>query len=333
MSDKSQTMRAVQLSEWGRADTLKLVDVPRPELVATEVLVKVKAVGLNPIDPVTIDGGGYMNFLTLPYIPGWDFAGVVEEVGYGTTRFKVGDEVYGMPWFPRPGNACAEYLTAPSRHIALKAKNITFEEAAGLPLAGLTAYQMIVDGARVKKGDKVLINGAAGGAGHLAVQIAKALGAHVTASASTSKLSFLKELGADRVVDYTKVNVEDEVSGMDSVIELVGQKTCIQMLKTLRKGGVLVSAHHYLVPGLAEEAAKLGVRDSWYLVEPDYTALEQMTALIESGKMKIKVSEVFAFEDAPKALYEMAQRHSTGVIITSKKEDDRHSTGKMVLKL
>src|SRR5689334_3355807 len=185
-------MRAIQQNEWGGLDRLKLVEVSRPSPLPTEVLVKVKAAGINPVDVYTAQGKAYMRALSLPYIPGWDVAGIVEQVGYGTTRFKVGDEVFGMPWFPRAANAYAEYLVAPARHLALKPKQLSYEQAAALPLAGLTAWEMLVDIAKVERGDRVLINGAGGGVGHLAVQIAKARGAHVVAVASGAKHGFLR---------------------------------------------------------------------------------------------------------------------------------------------
>lgn len=183
MFDNREMMRAVQQTEWGGLEKLMLVEVPRPAPLPTEVLVRVKAAGINPVDFYTVQGKAYMRALNLPYIPGWDIAGIVEQVGYGTTRFAIGDEVYGMPWFPRAASAYAEFVVAPARHLALKPNNLSFERAAAVPLAGLTAWQMLVDIARVGQGTKVLVNGAGGGVGHLAVQIAKAKGAYVIAVA------------------------------------------------------------------------------------------------------------------------------------------------------
>ncbi|WP_245334812.1 NADP-dependent oxidoreductase [Bradyrhizobium mercantei] len=307
-----ETMRAVQQTEWGGLDKLRLVDVPRPRPLPTEVLVRVKSIGINPIDLFTVFGRAYMNAVTLPHIPGWDIAGVVEQVGYGTTRFKVGDEVYGMPWFPRPASAYAEYAVAPARQLALKPKGVSFDEAAAVPLAGLTAWQMLVDVAKVGPGANVVINGAAGGVGHFAVQIAKSLGAQVTAVASAGKHQFVRKLGADRVIDYTVSNLVDEIKDADVVIELVGGDTCIQMLSTLRKGGLLVSAQAGWVPQLRDEAMKLGVRSSWYLVEPDHAGLEKLTELIERGSLKIEVSSSNPLEGAVGALEQVAQKRTLG---------------------
>ena len=273
---------------------------------------RVKAAGINPVDFYTVQGKAYMRALNLPYIPGWDIAGIVEQVGYGTTRFAIGDEVYGMPWFPRAASAYAEFVVAPARHLALKPNNLSFERAAAVPLAGLTAWQMLVDIARVGQGTKVLVNGAGGGVGHLAVQIAKAKGAYVIAVASGAKHSFLRTMGVDDVIDYTASVVADRVQDADVVIELVGGDVCVQMIKTLRKGGLLISAW---APQLKEEAAKHGVRASWYLVEPDHAGLEALTSLIESGAVKIEVSSTYPLEHACEALQQVSRRHSIGKIV------------------
>ncbi|WP_336598125.1 NADP-dependent oxidoreductase [Paraburkholderia bengalensis] len=222
MSTQKATMLAILQNEWGSLDNVKLTQVPRPEPLPTEVLVRVKAVGVNPIDYHTAFGRGYMNALTLPHIPGWDISGVVEEVGFGTNRFKVGDQVFGFPRFPRAAGGYAEYIAVPSRQLALKPANISFEQAAALPVSGLTALQMLADVAQVGPGAKVLVNGAAGGVGHLAVQIAKSLGAYVIAVARKEKHEFVKRLGADQVIDYTTSVVTDEVRDADVVIELAG---------------------------------------------------------------------------------------------------------------
>lgn len=308
-------MRAVQQNEWGAPDRLQVVQIARPIPLPTEVLVRVKAAGVNPVDVYTAQGKAYMRALSLPYIPGWDVAGIVEQVGYGTTRFQVGDEVFGMPWFPRAANAYAEYLVAPARHLALKPKSLSFEQAAALPLAGLTAWEMLIDIAKVGRGDRVLINGAAGGVGHLAVQIAKARGAYVVAVASGAKRQFLEQLGADATVDYTVAAVGDQVADIDVVIELVGGEVCLQMLRTLRRGGLLVSAQAAWAPQLKSEAEKVGVRTSWYLVEPNHAGLEALARMVEEGSLKIEVTASYPLEKAVEALEKVAERRSTGKVV------------------
>ena len=306
-------MRAVQQTEWGSLDTMKLVEVPRPEPLPTEVLVRVRAVGVNPIDYHTAVGRGYMNALTLPHIPGWDISGVVAEVGFGTHRFTVGDEVFGFPRFPRATGGYADYVTAPSRQLARKPANVSFEEAAAVALVGLTAFQMLVDLAHVGPGTTVLVNGAAGGVGHVAVQIAKSLGAHVIGVARADKHELLLRLGADRVIDYTASAVTDEVEDADVVLELAGGDTTIPMLKALREGGLLISARK--LPHIAEiqdAASRLGVRASSFVAEPDYVALEQLAALMESGALKVEVSTVLPLERAVAALEKIPQGSLVG---------------------
>ncbi|TDY22050.1 NADPH:quinone reductase-like Zn-dependent oxidoreductase [Paraburkholderia sp. BL6665CI2N2] len=313
MTTSRLTMRAVQQGEWGTLDSVRVLDVPQPELLPTEVLVRVKAVGVNPIDYHTAVGRGYMNALKLPHIPGWDIAGIVEEVGFGTNRFKVGDEVFGFPHFPRAAGGYAEYVTAPARQLALKPATISFEQGAAVALAGLTAWQMLVDVAKVGAGTKVLINGAAGGVGHFAVQIAKARGAFVIAVARKEKHAFVQTLGADRVIDYTTTSVTDEVNDADVVIELAGGDTTLQMLRALRKGGLLISARK--LPDTAvirTEASNLGVKGTWFVAEPDYVALEGLAELIERGALKIEVSSILPLERAVEALKRIPEGHAVG---------------------
>jgi NADPH:quinone reductase-like Zn-dependent oxidoreductase len=301
----------------GGPEQLRKVELDRPVLLPTEVLVRVKAAGVNPVDVFTREGKAYMRALSLPHIPGWDIAGVVEAIGYGVTRFKVGDEVFGMPWFPRAASAYAEYTVAPSRHLAHKPSHIDFTDAAALPLAGLTAWQTLVDVANVSAGTRVLINGGAGGVGHLAIQIAKSLGAYVIATARPEKHAFCTQLGADEVIDYTRAPVQSVVSGVDVVLELIGGETCLAMLRTLRRGGLLVSAQAAWAPSLFAEAESLGVRASGYLVEPDARGLEALAALINTGELKPHVQKVLPLEDAAEAQQLVASRRVAGKVVLS----------------
>lgn len=314
MSDSQQSMMtAVQLRAWG--DPLALARIPRPQPLPTEVLVRVEAAGVNPVDVFTSQGRAYNRALELPHVPGWDVSGVVEAVGYGVTRFKKGDAVFGMPWFPREAGGYAQYVTAPARHFANKPTELTHEEAAALPLAGLTAWQMLVEVARVQAGMRVLVSGGSGGVGHLAVQVAKALGAWVTATGRPEKHAFLRQLGADRVVDYTAAPVADQVSDMDVVIELVGGDTCVAMLRTLRPGGLLVSAQAAWAPGLQEAAVAAGVRATWYLVEPSGSGLEAIARLVRERRLTPHVEAVLPLEQAAEAHLRVAERRTTGKLV------------------
>jgi NADPH:quinone reductase-like Zn-dependent oxidoreductase len=314
MTDNQQPMMAaVQLREWG--GRLELARIPRPQPLPNEVLVRVEAAGVNPVDVFTCQGRAYNRALALPHVPGWDVSGVVEAVGYGVTRFRKGDAVFGMPWFPRAGGACAQYVTAPARHFAHKPAEVTHVEAAALPLAGLTAWQMLVEVAHVRAGMRVLISGGSGGVGHLAVQVARALGAVVTATGRPEKHAFLRQLGTDRVVDYTAAPVSEQVAGMDVVIELVGGDTCMAMLRTLRTGGLLVSAQAAWAPGLQEAALAAGVRASWYLVEPSGSGLDAIATLVREGRLKPHVHAVMPMEQVAEAHLRVAERHTSGKLI------------------
>ena len=299
------TMRAVRQSEFGGPEVLRLEQAPKPQPLPTEVLVRVKAAGINPVDWKTRAGGGMAGVLgEPPFVLGWDVSGVVEEVGFGVVTLKKGDEVYGMPWFPRAAGGYAEYVTAPSRQFALKPAGISHEQAAGVPLAGLTAWQALTDGANVGAGDRVLIHAAAGGVGHLAVQFAKHLGAYVIGTASAGRHDWLTELGADEVIDYTGVRFEDAVRDVDVVIDLVGDghdQTSRRSLKVLRPNGLLVAVPSGVSPELLEAATAAGVRAVPFLVEPDGAALTTIASLIEKGEVRVEIEKTFDLADAAAA--------------------------------
>lgn len=311
-------MKAITQQAVGGPEVLVVSEVDRPTPLPTEVLVRVHAAGVNPVDWKTRAGGGMAGVLgEPPFTLGWDVSGVVEEVGFGVTTVKPGDEVYGMPWFPRAASAYAEYVTAPSRQFALKPTTLTHVEAAALPLAVLTAWQALVDTAHVEAGQRVLVHAAAGGVGHLAVQIAKAKGAHVIGTSSAEKHGFLRSIGADEVVDYRTTRFEDVVSDVDVVIDLVGGDNAIRSVKTLKPGGLLVAIPSGLQDGVAEAAVKAGVRSTPFLVEPDGAALAEIAALVDAGKIRVEIEAVLPLADAGKA-HELGEAgRSTGKIVLS----------------
>ncbi|TKA02143.1 NADP-dependent oxidoreductase [Actinacidiphila oryziradicis] len=297
------TMRAVTIREFGGPEVLTAEQVARPEPLPTEVLVRVHAAGINPVDWKTRAGQGMAGLQTMPLILGWDVSGVVEEVGFGVTTLAPGDEVYGMPWFPRAAGAYAEFVTAPSRHFARKPASIGHVEAAVLPLAALTAWQALVDTAGVKAGQRVLVHAAAGGVGHLAVQFARHLGAEVVATAREPRHAWLKELGADEVIDYTQQRFEDVTGDVDVVIDLIGAQddTDARSVSVTRPGGLVVAIPAGVSERLATVAAQAGVRTSPFLVEPDSAALTTIAGLVDSGKVSIEVERSFALEQAAEA--------------------------------
>jgi NADPH:quinone reductase-like Zn-dependent oxidoreductase len=281
-------MRAIIQHE--SSGPITLTDVPKPAPLPTEVLVRVHAAGVNPVDWKTRAGSGMAGLQTFPFINGWDVSGVVEEVGFGVTTLKPGDEVYGMPRFPHAAGAYAEYVTAPSRHFARKPKGLTHVEAAALPLAALTAWQILIDTADLQPGQKVLVTAAAGGVGHFAVQIAKAHGAYVIGTAREPKHAFLKDLGADEVIDYTRGDYEG--TDVDVFVDLVGGASPAPV----RGGGLFVG-----VPSGVDTVHRDDIRISPILVEPDRAGLEAITALVEAGELRVHVDATFPLEDAGKA--------------------------------
>lgn len=303
-------MRAVIVEQWGGPETLIEKDVERPEPGFNEVLVRVHAAGVNPVDWKTRASGGLIDWGTVPAV-GWDVSGTVEAVGPGVSVYRPGDEVFGMPLFPRQAGAYAEYVVAPARHFAPKPAGLTHVEAAALPLAALTAWQALVDTAGVRPGERVLVHAAAGGVGHLAVQIAKARGAYVIGTASAGKHDLVKELGADEVIDYRAVRFEDAVGDIDVVLDGLGGENAERSLKVLRAGGRLIT-----LPGPDDvPAAPEGIRAVWMLVEPDHLGLREIAALVERDALKPVVDTVLPLAEAAKAHEIGEQGRTTGKIV------------------
>ena len=290
-------MRAIRQEVLGGPEVLHLRHVPRPEPGPTEVLVRVTAAGVNPLDWKTRATGVFLG--RPPFTLGADVAGVVIALAEGVTRFAVGERVFGMPRFPGEAAAYAEYLTAPSRHLARIPNNLSDVEAAALPMAALTAWQALVETADVKSGQRVLITGAAGGIGHLAVQIAKTRGAHVIGAAREAKHPLLRELGADETVDYTNISLGDVVRNVDVVLDLAGGETPLRALPALRDGGILVSVTSG--SDRARDAAGGRVRVVYMLVEPDRANLEAIADLAETGRLRVCVSQTFPLSEARRA--------------------------------
>lgn len=312
-------MRAISQNRFGGPEVLRVVEVERPQPLPTEVLVRVVAAGVNPVDFKTREGGGMAGVLgEPPFVLGWDVSGVVEEVGFGVHTLDVGDEVYGMPWFPRQAGAYAEYVTAPSRHFARKPASIGHEEAAAVPLAALTAWQALVDAARVQEGQKVLVHAAAGGVGHFAVQIAKHLEARVVGTARAAKHGWLREIGADEVVDYTAGPFEEAIEGVDVVVDLVGdqhERTGTRSLDTLKPGGLVLAVPGGVSDELAAAAGERGFRARPFLVEPDGAALTRLAELIDSGAIRVEVEDVLPLEQAAEAHRRLAGGRAKGKLV------------------
>ncbi|MEU1503735.1 NADP-dependent oxidoreductase [Kitasatospora sp. NPDC005748] len=290
-------MRAVTQQSFGGPEVLETVEIDRPTPLGGEVLVRVHASGVNPVD-VAVRSGAYPLLGEPPFGVGWDISGVVEEAGPGA-RFKAGDEVYGMPFFPRAATGYAEYIAVPSRQVARKPATIDHVHAAALPLAALTAWQGLVDAAGVTEGQRVLIHRAAGGVGHFAVQIAKARGAHVVALASEAKHAFVRGLGADEVIDYRTTDYTEAVRDVDVVFDSSSEGD--RALAVLRPGGTLVSIMEHWNQELAARIEAAGRHFAGISVEPDYASLEAIAALVDAGRVRPHVSETFPLDEAAKA--------------------------------
>ncbi|MEW2529222.1 NADP-dependent oxidoreductase [Streptomyces sp. NPDC047071] len=290
-------MRAVIQKSFGGPEVLETVETERPAPLGGEVLVRVHASSVNPVD-VAVRAGFYPLLGEPPYGVGWDISGVVEEAAPGA-RFKPGDEVFGMPFFPRAATAYADYVAVPSRQVARKPASLDHVHAASVPLAGLTAWQGLVDAARLTEGQRVLVHRAAGGVGHFAVQIAKARGAHVTALASAPKHDFVRGLGADEVIDYRTTDYTEVVKDLDVVFDSSSDGT--RSLSVLRPGGTLVSIMEHGNQELATAVEEAGRRFAGVSVEPDYASLEAIAHLIDAGRIRPHVSATFDLTEAAKA--------------------------------
>ena len=298
-------MKAVVIHEFGAPEVFRYEDVPRPEVGVPEdglgeVLVKVHAAGINPVDWKTRQSGGILkaNGAPLPYILGWDMSGVIEEVGANVGNFAVGQEVFGLVRFPKMGSAYAEYLTTPVTDIAAKPASIDHLHAAAVPLAALTAWQGLFEFAKLEAGQRILVQGAAGGVGHFVVQIAKAHGATVIGTASARNSDYLREIGVDEVIDYHAVQFEDVLHDLDVFFETVSAATAERALKVLKPGGILVSCAGLPAP---EVVAQYNVRTERFLVRPEASQLVEIAKLIDAGKLKPHVDAVFPLAEAGKA--------------------------------
>ncbi|MFI5794125.1 NADP-dependent oxidoreductase [Streptomyces sp. NPDC051677] len=308
----SARMHAIVQSAFGGPEVLVHTETDVPEPGPGEVLLRVAGAGVNPGDAV-LRAGRVPGLVTLPWTPGNDVSGVVERVGEGVTRFAPGDEVYGMLAVTRHGSY-AEFTAVPADALAPAPKNLDLVHAAAVPLVAFTAWQALTVLARVRPGDRVLIHAAAGGVGHVAVQLAKELGAHVIGTARAANHDFLRGLGADELIDYTATDFRTAVAPVDVVLDLVGGAYGPRSLDVLRPGGLLVGAS--IDPGTDEkQAADRGLRYVWVTAEPSGKVLQQITDRIESGRLQIRVERVYPLTEATTAHHAIEQKHTPGKII------------------
>lgn len=308
-------MNAIRIHEFGGPEVLKYEDAPQPSPAADEVLIKVHASGVNPIDYKIRAGHAKGKFpVNFPLIPGWDVSGEIAEVGSDILNFRIGDEVYSRPDPTRDGTY-AEYVVVKADQVNAKPKSIDHDKAAAVPLAGLTAWQGLFTHGNLEAGQKVLIHGASGGVGTFAVQFAKWKGAYVIGTSSDSNIDFLYSLGADEVIDYHNEKFEEEVKDVDLVFDLIGGDTQKRSLKVLKSGGRLITT---VAPESAEEAKAVNIHLENFMAKSIPGDLQQIADLIDSGKIKPIISEIMPLKDAAKA---------------QKKSEDGHTRGKIVLRV
>jgi NADPH:quinone reductase-like Zn-dependent oxidoreductase len=309
---QGNTMKAAVYHDY--AAPVVIAEVAHPDLQDGAVLIKVHAASLNPIDNIL--RAGYLRQmleLSFPHVKGYDVSGTVVEVGKNVQGVKIGDEVFARPNQEDAG-AIAEFARIQENELAIKPANISHEEAASVPLAGLTAWQALVTKGNIKEGDKVLIHAGSGGVGTLAIQIAKHFGAFVATTTSAKNVELVKDLGADLVIDYTSQAFEGEVSNYDLVFDTIGGETLSRSFEVLKKGGTVVSVKDQDKEGLAE---KYGVGFEWFFMWPDGEMLTELGRLISEGTIKTVIDSTYPMDQAAAAFDRLATGRAKGKIVVS----------------
>lgn len=318
-------MRAALIDRTGAPEVLHSAEVDVPHPVLGELLVRVVAAGVNPIDAKTRAGAGVSAHLTLPAVLGFDFSGVVVRTPYEAHPLPVGTEVYGMVPFPRSGGSYAEYVVVPSQSVTRKPAALSHVEAAGVPLAALTAWGLVVETAHAHEGQRMLIHAGAGGVGHFAVQLAAYFGAHVIATSSANNAAWLHELGAAQVIDHTSERFEEILRDVDVVIDLVGNAqgddTGTRSMQVIRPGGLYINVPTGSWPGFLDAAATADVRATSYRVIPDGDVLATLARLLDSRSIQVFIHEVFPLDDAGAAHAALEQGRTRGKTVLQISED------------
>lgn len=301
-------MKAIIINGYGKNDVVEYKDVDIPEITADELLIKVHTAGINPIDWKIRNGAGERLGLKLPIALGGELAGTIEKVGNNVSKFKEGDFVFGIV----KTGAFSEYAIATQNEIVLKPTEMDFEQASAIPLAGLTAWQAIFDLAGLTAGQRILITGSSGAVGSLAVQFAKAKGAYVIGIASTNNLDFVKQIGADEVIDYTSQKFEKLVKDVDVVFDTVGGDTFERTFQTLKKGGFLVTSVAFPTE---DKANQFGVRSARVFCKPNSEELLQISELYVAGKLRARINNVLPLTETTKALDISESGKASGKIV------------------
>lgn len=305
------TMQAIRIHSFGGPEVLELDEVPRPEPERDEVLVRIKAASVNPVD-YKIRSGGFAKPEQLPMVLGQDMSGTIARCGTQVQDWETGDDVFAM--LPSSRHAYAEYVTIKASDAVPKPQTVDHEHAAAVPLAALTAWQGLFDQGDLQRGQHVLIHGGAGGVGHFAVQFAKVAGATVTATGSSADQEFLRELGADQVIDYKSERFEDHVRDVDLVFDLIGGETQDRSWAVLKPGGTLVST---LGQPPKEKAQARKANGKGYRAQPDPEQLAEIAQLIDDGKVRPYVQAVYPMRDAAAAQAHLEHEHAQGKTVLS----------------
>lgn len=308
-------MKAAVINQYGQVrDVVRVTDVPVPAVGPRDVLIEVRAAGVNPVDHLIVKGFLSTGEPSRLLVIGNELAGVVTQVGAEASRFAVGDEVFSRV-DPRVGGAFAEYVAVDESLVAAKPSRLTFEEAASLPLVALTALQALTEQADVRSGTRVLIHGGAGGVGSAAVQIAKQLGAEVVATAGSGSVELVRELGADRVIDYRTEKFEEVVSDVDVVLDTIGGETQERSFGVLKSGGTLVSI--VAIPDAEAKRARWNVEARSFFMRPQGEQLAHLAGLVESGQLWPIVETVFPLDEASEALQKVERGGARGKTVIS----------------
>jgi NADPH:quinone reductase-like Zn-dependent oxidoreductase len=316
-SYNSAFMKAIRMHTYGGPEVLRYEDAPRPTVKTGQVLIRIHAAGVSPLD-WRVRSGSLKEFIPhkLPLIPGWELSGVVEQLGPGTVRFKRGDEVFGIADVSRNG-AYADYIAVPEASVALKPESLYHIYAAATPLSALTAWQSLFDLGQLNPGQRVLIHGSRGGMGHFAVQLAKWKGAYVIATASILNQELLRKLGADETIDYVNQQFEDVSGKVDLVLDTVGGETQERSWSLLKKNGALISAAQ---PPSKRKVGQFQARGLMCSVRPNRIQLSEIAKLIDSGKIRPIIDRVLPLREAKRAHELSEQHHARGKIVLRVKD-------------
>ncbi|WP_343566586.1 NADP-dependent oxidoreductase [Sphingobacterium sp.] len=308
-------MKAIILKSPGDVNQLEYTELPVPEIGSGEVLIKVKAISINPVDAKTRKGEGMYGLLKKdnPIVLGWDISGIVEKSN--SSDFKSGDEVFGMVNFPGNGNAYAEYVAAPANQLAIKPKNISFEQAAVSTLAALTAWQALVVNGKVQKGQHVLIHAASGGVGHFAVQLAKHLGAEVSGTSSEKNRDFVLSLGVDHYIDYHTYDWSQQRPEYDFVLDTVGGNNIENSIEVTKLGGTIISIPNGLNEEITEKAKSSGINGYFTLVKSNCEHMKEIASLLESGAITPHISKVYPFNEMKEAHLQLESGRTVGKVV------------------